>query len=72
MKAAIESCIFSASSTDRYEEAMTILKDRYGQKNGVIGRVGQFWPKNEKLVRFLIPSGFRCHLVRYEALKNFF
>ena len=35
-KAAIESCIFSASSTDRYEEAMTILKDWYGQKNGVI------------------------------------
>ena len=35
-KAAIESCIFSASSINRYEEAMTILKERYGQKNGVI------------------------------------
>ena len=35
-KAAIESCIFSVSSTDRYEEAMTILKETYDQKNGVI------------------------------------
>ena len=35
-KRAIEPCIFSASSVDRYEEAMTILKMRYGQKNGVI------------------------------------
>ena len=35
-KAAIESCIFSASDINRYEEAMLILKERYGQKNGVI------------------------------------
>ena len=31
-KAAIEPCIFSAPSTNRYEEAMAILKERYGQK----------------------------------------
>ena len=35
-KAAIEPCIFSTSSTNRYEEAMTILKERYVQKNGVV------------------------------------
>ena len=35
-RAAIEPCIFSTSSTDRYAEAMAILKERYGQKNGVI------------------------------------
>ena len=27
---------FSAPSTNRYEEAMAILKERYDQKNGVI------------------------------------
>ena len=35
-KRAIESCIFSDRSVDRYEEAMQILKTRYGQKNDVI------------------------------------
>ena len=35
-KAAIESCVFSAPHINRYEEAMSILKHRYGQKNGVI------------------------------------
>ena len=35
-KAAIESCVFSSSDINRYEEAMLILKERYGQKNGVI------------------------------------
>ena len=34
-KKAIESCIFSNASVNRYE-AMQILKLRYGQKNGVI------------------------------------
>ena len=35
-KKSIESCIFSAPSVSRYEEAMQILEMRYGQKNGVI------------------------------------
>ena len=35
-KRAIEPCIFSAPSVDLYEEAMTIFKMRYGQKNDVI------------------------------------
>ena len=35
-KKAIESCIFSDPSVNRYEEAMQILNLRYGQKNGVI------------------------------------
>ena len=35
-KKTIEPCIFSASSVNRYEKAMLILKKRYGQKNGVI------------------------------------
>ena len=43
-KTAIEPCIFSASSTNRYEEAMAILKERYGQKNGVLGpTVSNYW-----------------------------
>ena len=36
MRAKIEPCIFSTSSTDRYAEAMTILKQKYHQKNRVI------------------------------------
>ena len=35
-KKAIEPCNFSVSSVNRYEEAMSILKKRYGQKNDVI------------------------------------
>ena len=35
-KAAVEPCIFSAPSTNRYDEAMAILKVRYGQKSGAI------------------------------------
>ena len=35
-KAAIESCIFSPPEVNRYEEAMSILKSRYGQKQCVI------------------------------------
>ena len=35
-KSAIEPCIFSAPNINRYEEAMSILKYRYGPKSGVI------------------------------------
>ena len=38
-KAAIEPCIFSASSVNRYEEAMAILKKRYGQKTASLGPI---------------------------------
>ena len=35
-KKAIETCIFSDPSINRYEEAMSILASRYGSKNEVI------------------------------------
>ena len=35
-KAAIVPCIYSGDGVNRYEEAMTILRNRYGSQNGVI------------------------------------
>ena len=35
-KAAIVPCVYSGDGVNRYEEAMAILRNRYGSQNGII------------------------------------
>ena len=79
-KKAIELCNFSASSVNRYEEAMLILKKRYGQKNGAIRSYRQEL-MNGKITADTIPDFevlanelkcFHSVLVHYDVNLEYF